>query len=297
MKLSSILATVDFSEPSRLALRWAGAFATRFNTRLTVVTVVDPLLAEAARIRFGQDLEADTESALREFVSTTWPDAMSGSMQIGFRTSVGDPAGGILEAVTAERADLVVMGTRGLGGFQKWLLGSTTERFLRRTLAPVLAVPFADDSQLAPPGVGIASHILAATDFSDASIAAATMAAQLALDLSARLTLAHVVEPMILPAQWRPVVAESEQMRVAEAGTKLTALAKEICGSRPCGEVVARGGPAEQIAALAAVRHAEIIVMGLAGHHGAFAPRPGSIAYRVLGSASIPVLVVPVSPK
>ena len=33
-------------------------------------------------------------------------------------------------------ADLIVMGTQGLGGFRKWLLGSTTERLLRRTHVP-----------------------------------------------------------------------------------------------------------------------------------------------------------------
>ena len=69
----SILSPVDFSEHSRHALRWAGAFAARFQSRLTVISVVDPLLAEAARIRLGLDLaKAETEPALREFVAATW---------------------------------------------------------------------------------------------------------------------------------------------------------------------------------------------------------------------------------
>ena len=67
----SILYPVDFSEQSRHALRWAAAFAARFGSRLTVVSVVDPLLAEAARVRLGQDLATEeTEPALREFVAT-----------------------------------------------------------------------------------------------------------------------------------------------------------------------------------------------------------------------------------
>jgi nucleotide-binding universal stress UspA family protein len=76
MMLRSILTAVDFSEHSRHALRWAGAVAARFRSRLTVISVVDPLLAEAARIRLDQDLaKTETETALREFVAATWSGA------------------------------------------------------------------------------------------------------------------------------------------------------------------------------------------------------------------------------
>ena len=72
----SILSPVDFSEQSRHALRWAAALAARFGSRLTVVSVVDPLLAEAARVRLGQDLaKQETEPALREFAAATWTSA------------------------------------------------------------------------------------------------------------------------------------------------------------------------------------------------------------------------------
>jgi nucleotide-binding universal stress UspA family protein len=86
----AILSPVDFSEHSRDALRWAGAFAARFHSRLTVISVVDPLLAEAARIRLGQDLaKAETEPALREFVATTWSDGAHAPDQTVLKTTVG----------------------------------------------------------------------------------------------------------------------------------------------------------------------------------------------------------------
>ena len=89
------------------------------------MSVVNPLLAEAARIRLGQDLaKAETEPALlREFVAATWPDGMAPSLQTTFKTATGDPAAAILETATSEAADLIVMGTQGLGGLRKWLLG------------------------------------------------------------------------------------------------------------------------------------------------------------------------------
>jgi nucleotide-binding universal stress UspA family protein len=288
----SILSPVDFSEQSRHALRWAAALATRFGSRLTVVSVVDPLLAEAARVRLNQDLaKQETEPALREFAAATWASATPATTQIVFRTVVGDAAGSILETAEGEGADLVVMGTQGLGGFRKWLLGSTTERLLRRTKVPVLAIPRADESETRE--ADSVSHILAATDFSDSSVAAAKMAAHWARALSARLTLTHIVEPVTVPPQWLRLVEESADTRIRSARAKLHALAEQICGSQKCDEVVALGRPADLIGSTAVDRRARLIVMGLAGEQGAFSPRPGSIAYRVLSSTTVPVLVVP----
>jgi nucleotide-binding universal stress UspA family protein len=114
--LHAILSPVDFSEQSRHALRWAGGFAERFQACLTVLSVVDPLLAEAARIRLGRDLaKAETEPALREFVAATWPDGISPTVQTTFKTPIGDPAAVILETATSEAVDLIVDGhTRAL---------------------------------------------------------------------------------------------------------------------------------------------------------------------------------------
>ena len=140
--LRSLLCPVDFSEQSRHALRWAKALARRTKGRLTVLSAVDPLLAEAARLRFGLDLvHAETEPALRQFAAETWSDEIADATNVNFDVRVGNPADVILETAARERTDLIVMGTHGLGGVRKWLLGSTTERVLRRTHTPVLAVP------------------------------------------------------------------------------------------------------------------------------------------------------------
>jgi nucleotide-binding universal stress UspA family protein len=290
VNLRSIVSPVDFSDPSRRALRWAGAFAARFGSRLTVVSVVDPLLAEAARVRLGQDLSKQETEPLREFVATTL--SKGAPAQTAFRTAIGDAASSILEVAAAEHADLIVMGTQGLGGIRKWLLGSTTERVLRRTKTSVLAVPFAGESHAAP-DAGVVSHILAATDFSEASVAAAKVAADLARVFSAKLTLTHIVEPLAVPPQLVPLVEESDEVRVGAARTELHALAEKICGGQ-CEEVVAVGRPADMVGSIVEDRRAQLIVMGLASEQGAFSQRPGSIAYRVLSSTAVPVLVVPV---
>jgi nucleotide-binding universal stress UspA family protein len=291
--LRSILCPVDFSEPSRHALRWAAAFAGRFQGRLIVLSVVDPLLAEAARIRLGQDLaKAEIEPALREFVAATVPKGTGASAEIVFRTRIGDPAAVIGEAAAADGIDTIVMGTQGLGGLRKWLLGSTTERVLRRTHVPVLAIPSGGED----PGAGDQAEIariLAATDLSESSEAAIRYASELARRLSATLTLAHAVEPLIVPEQWRSLVEQSDEARIADARARLNALAERFCASQPPDFVVAVGHPADVIGSTAQNLLADLIVMGLAASQRHFAARPGSIAYRVLCSATVPVLVVP----
>jgi nucleotide-binding universal stress UspA family protein len=295
--LRSILSPVDFSEPSRQALRWAGALALRFQSQLTVINVVDPLLAEAARIQLNQDLaKAQTEPALRDFVATTWPDPPDQrhpAVEPAFRTPTGDPATEILHTAIADGADLIVVGTQGLGGWRKWLLGSTTERLLRRTQVPVLAVPRANEAHVAVSAIGMVSQILAATDFSESSVAAAKVAVDLAHEFSATLTLLHIIHRLAVPPHLQDIVETSDAERAATARAKLKALAEQICGAYPCEEVVVLGHPAELIGSIADDRRAQMIVMGLASDQGPLSPRPGSIAYRVLCSTATPVLVVP----
>jgi nucleotide-binding universal stress UspA family protein len=233
-------------------------------------------------------VKAETEPALREFVVATWPDDARRPSHPIFRVETGDPTAVILKIAATEAIELIVMGTQGLGGVRKWLLGSTTERVLRRTPVPVLAVPPAGKE----PRV---SRILAATDFSEPSITAVKTAAALAQQFSATLSLAHIVEPMTVPPQWHSLVEESDETRVADAGARLKALAEQWCGSQGCETSVSAGRPADLIGSIAEDRGADLIVMGLTGDQGPLAPRPGSIAYRVLGSTTVPVLVVPPS--
>jgi nucleotide-binding universal stress UspA family protein len=158
---------------------------------------------------------------------------------------------------------------------------------------PVLVVP-----AKAPGAPGVqptldVTRILAATDFSDASHAAVQYAAALARQLSATLILAHVVEPLTVPQQWRSLVDEPDEIRVANARDRLNALAAQDCGPKPCEVIVSVGRAADVIDAIAEDCRAQLIVMGLNSDQGPFSPRPGSIAYRVLASSTIPVLVVP----
>jgi len=78
LTLESVLCPFDFSEESQNGSRCAVALAAKHQSRLTVLNAVDPLLANAACVRYGLDLpKGETEPALREFVGAAVPKAAS----------------------------------------------------------------------------------------------------------------------------------------------------------------------------------------------------------------------------
>jgi nucleotide-binding universal stress UspA family protein len=295
--LRSILCPVDFSDQSKEALCWAIALATQHRSRLTVLTAVDPLLAQAAKARLNLDLSSvETEPALREFVKAALPAPASWAPETAIDVREGEASEVILEAADRARADLIAMGTQGLGGIRKLLLGSTTERVLRGTRTPLLAVPpgSAQIVVLDPSGPRWNMQtILMATDFSEASADAVLWAADLAQQLSVRLVFAHIVTPAELAPPSESDGAQGDDERATDARKRLDELSKRTSGNLERDTVVAVGQPADSIASIAKERHAGLIVVGLTGQGGVLAPQPGSIAYRVLSLAHVPVLVVP----
>jgi universal stress protein A len=294
LTVRSVLCPVDFSEQSRQALLWASAIAQYRGGELTVLSVVEPLLAQAAEIRLGVDLaRADTEPALHEFVEATLPEDVRQASHTRIEVMVGDPAEAILQTGRRLKTGLIVMGTHGLGGFRKLLLGSTTEQVLRRTEWPVLAVPAGAVSAPAVehPGVQL-RKILLATDFRESAMAAVQWAGDLATDISVPLVLAHVVEPVVVPPRWQELVADFESDRIASGQRMLARLSASFRETHTdC--VVSVGRPADTIASLAVEYEAGLVVMGLANAEDSELRKPGSIAYRVLRIAHAAVVVVP----
>jgi nucleotide-binding universal stress UspA family protein len=125
------------------------------------------------------------------------------------------------------------MGTHGLGGFHKLLLGSTTERLLRRTQTALLAVPLVDSQSvvLDPSGPRFsAKTILAATDFSEASTDAVHCGATLAQSLAAPLLLVHAVTPIAVRSEWLSYLEGVDEERLGEARARLQRLAADLPG-------------------------------------------------------------------
>ena len=137
-----VLCPVDFSGASRAALRHAANLAHESHGTVEVLFVNDPLLTAAAAAAYNERGLADSaETALKAFVRRTLSGTPARARATKCATAFGRPAREIVKAARQGRADLIVMGTHGLGGMRRLMLGSVTEEVLKTAAIPVLVVP------------------------------------------------------------------------------------------------------------------------------------------------------------
>lgn len=292
----SILCPLDFSEHSVQALRLAVGLAGRDRARLTVLTVNEPLLAEAAAAaQYGPDYVAheatkEVQGLLRSLV----PGGASWAPIPHIVVRTGRAEGEILQCAADQKADLVVMGTHGLGGYRKMFFGSVTERVLRRATTPVLAVPLTDHRIVVFSDRGPLFNvpgILVPIDLSPSSDRQIRVAAELARGFDTSLLVVHVVSEVRAHGGLQDAVKAHERVRLREARERLARLAGANGGGVVVETRVAYGHPADEIARIAIEQEVGLIVMGLTGD-GASGSCPGSVAYRVLTMAPAPVLAL-----
>jgi nucleotide-binding universal stress UspA family protein len=292
--IPTIVCPVDFSDGSRSALLYASAIADHFGATLIVVTVEDPLLAAAAaHASIGTSLAADTELELRRFCAETLVHASDGPKTLQFRVAVGKPAPEILRVASESGADLIVISSRGSRGLRKLFFGSTTERVLRETLLPVLVTP--GEPPTSASLSEIATHInriIVPVDLSPVSRAQVTVAAAIAQALSVPVIVAHVVEPVFIPAGFRGAMPGADASRREEAEEALKETVGSLGADVRTESLLLTGEPSEEIVKFAQARGSNLIVMGL--HSGGpLGPRVGSVTYRVLCLTRALVLALP----
>lgn len=293
MRLRSIVSPVDFSALSRQAYEYAVALAARASAGLTVVHAVDPILAQAAATSFNDNYLRDTRDELVAFTSRPGPDPGAWMPAPTFVVAVGDPWKQILRAADIHSANLIVMGTQGLGGVRRLVFGSTVEHVLRASPVPVLAIPRgARRLRFDERGPSLDPHlVVAALDLGPGALDVARMAASVAEDFGARLLLVHAVHPVDALGRWDACRTLAMNVAKATAEAALDALVARLDSPVPMETAIVVGPPADSVCDLAATRGADLLVMGTAATNGSH--RPGSTAYRALCLTEIPVLAVP----
>lgn len=136
-----ILVPLDFSAGCRRALRTAASLAKRFGAALDLLHVVEqppyPVFYEAVggfANLYPPGLEAESRKHLEALAAECGAETGSASIQV--RTGI--PGEEILRFATERESDLIVVPTHGLTGVAYALLGSVTEKIVRRAECPVL---------------------------------------------------------------------------------------------------------------------------------------------------------------
>jgi len=294
MTFRSILCPVDFSSHSRAALQHAVATAHRFNGRVTAMFVNDPLLLIAAgRSSAGQrQFVEQTRVELAQFVRRSIAAVPPIQNDIEFVVTTGNPADEILRVAKRVRSDLIVIGTQGLSGFQKWFFGSTTEQVLRRVTIPVLAIPPSKRTRQKRTRPMVIGRVIAPLDLAGEWQSDAIRAAGIASAFDAELVLVHVLAPIQAPPWLPSAIGATDRRRMDTARRVLERVKTKLPSRDTITSRVLEGHPAHEIARLTA-GSPSLVVMSLRGGAGVWGARRGSIAYHVLTHASTPVLTLP----
>ena len=202
-----------------------------------------------------------------------------------------NPAAPILTCAALLPADLIVMGTHGLGGLDRLLLGSVTEKVVRKAQSPVLTVPPRAFRAATP----VFKRVLCPVDLSASSTTALQVACSLAKESDAQLTVMHVLD-------W-PVDDELVMQRLdapefrlpfdASVKRRLDELiTDEVRTWAEPATVVTHGKPYRRILEIAAQDNTDLIVMGVRGRNPLDLMLFGSTTNHVVRQASCPVLTL-----
>ncbi|MEU6078148.1 universal stress protein [Micromonospora sp. NPDC047074] len=205
-------------------------------------------------------------------------------LAVEVRQVAGGPGATLVEE--SRRAELVVVGSRGLGGFAGLLLGSVGTQVAAHAQCPVLVVRPAEEP------IPVAGPVLVGVDGSEAAELAVGYAADEAARRSAELILVHV--PPSDGSQRMPdEVAETQAAAHAESAELLATAAAAVGGSHPGLAVegrVVRAAKAEQ-ALIEASAEAALVVVGSRGRGGFAGMLLGSVSQALVQHARCPVLV------
>ncbi len=298
---TKILLATDGSAEAERAARMAKSLSERLDSELHVVyveplpgpyafpetAVVDPAYRDTVRKR----AKGDAGEKLVEEVEKV--RGMGGEIA-GSHAAAGRPDAEIVRVAEELPAGLVVVGSRGLGGVRRALLGSVSSSVVRHARGSVLVVR----GEGGQAGVDFAGPIVLAVDGSEQ----AKMATQAAAELSAATgSEVHVIYVQPSPERLYGHHLYSEEIKeslLEQARTEARAFLDEQAeavgsgGGSVAQTYLATGRPDEEIIELAEEIGAGTVVIGSRGLEGIRRALLGSVSESVLHHAHCPVMVV-----
>ena len=194
----------------------------------------------------------------------------------------GLPADSILETAKAHKSTRIALSTHGRTGVARWVLGSVAEKVLQASGLPVLvARSFPSSTFRGKLEAQPVRNFLVPLDGSRLSLGSLQSLLALARPVDAHVTLLHVAEPTPFEGRWE---SPDETLKEAER------ILREAC--IPATVEIRRGDPGEVILKCVEDKEIDLITMTTHGRSGPARWVFGSVAAKVLRSASVPLLVV-----
>lgn len=290
-----IVVGVDGSDPALCALDWAAAEARRRGVPLNVVTSYTIPVFAASSMDAGYATLDDQviRDGAQEVLDAARARVGDIGVDVRLRIESGDPAGVLMEL--SEEADLVVVGTRGRGGFVGRLLGSVSSALPAHAKCPTVVVPLCV-SKRAPGDPTVRDVVVVGVDGSDRARRAVLVAAEQATTRSVPLRVVCALPPVSGSLAWMPATVDQEALTI-DVRRQLAVGARWLASHFPDLVIeteVIEGAPIEVLIEESA--KATLMVTGSRGRGGFAGMLLGSTSQGVLHHSKGPVLVVPDSP-
>ena len=297
--VTHILFATDFSPCSVPAFRYAVEWAKVFNAQLTIF--------HGLSLQPGLDIDAgiaqryleEQRKVAEEHLNQLLAEAHQQVPQTSIEMRAGLPSSQICDVARECKADLIITGTHGWAGFNRFLFGSVAERVIQRAPCPVLSIP--DRSPEETAGIHALTiqprQIVMPIDFSDCSMDAYEYAVQVAKWFDAPLTLVCAIEPLSYSLDFsltHPLEDKTNRKKVVQRLEKLTKLLVDE-GLSAQYELVEKPS-VEAILETSSTQQADLVVMGTHGRKGLSRLLLGSTTAKVLQHSPYPILTVR-SPK
>ena len=268
-----ILFPVDMSEHSASAAGLVSALVRRFDSRVVVLNVLEPVDYPIELLGGGMfDTRSRTEVARTHLAEFLRKHGMKFPHEV--RVEEGSPAETIVRVAEEIDSDLICMPSRGRGPFRRFLLGSTTAKVLNDAPVPVLTGAHLEDASSRT--ITELRSVVCALALDERGKTALAAAALMARVFQAQLTIVHVDQEGSSGS-----ATERVDEFVRNSGTEF---------AEPPSTLVCDGDVAAVVHGIAKERHADVVVIGRS--------TPGPLgrlraeSYAIVRSAPCPVLSV-----
>ncbi|UCC74496.1 MAG: universal stress protein [Gemmatimonadota bacterium] len=298
LTIKRILYPTDFSKCASHTLPHALYLASTYGAELHLLHALVMHEADPSNMAHRLPDMEELYRILEEHAETQMKAAVDEHGEAGFSIKSAQiraisAAGAILDYAAENEIDLVVMGTHGRRGLRRLLLGSVAEEVVRLAPCPVLTVPERQDGPSSP---GQVECITVPVDFSEHAKLALTYAVHLADTYGAHLHLLHVVDEVVYPDFYPPVMPSggsiTEELR-DQSLERMKGLLAGIEGVEARADVHVRAGrAAPEIADFAKERGADLLVIASHGLTGISHMLLGSVTEQLVRRATCPVFTV-----
>lgn len=292
-KKYGVLVGVDGSPEAHAALRWGLREAQLRGVGLTAIGAWLPITPLPLSGGAAEEEITIHEDASRAHVNDAFAAiGDTGGVEVTREIVRGPAAATLLER--SSEADVIVLGSRGLGGFGDLLLGSVSRQVTSHSDCPVVVIPPTDETDAEAEPSDEAGRVVVGVDTANTAAGALGFAFEQAARRGVGLTAIHTWEPAVADATLigTPVVTLFEDVGDDEVRATATLLKtwRERYPEVDVRQRVVAGRPAPELINSSA--GAELLVVGSRGRGGFVGLLLGSTSHTVLHHAKCPVAVV-----